>query len=413
MLYLKQIIWTLADMHRQVGTADTPSVTDTERTRRKTTALTDRVVRALPAPSKGNKITYDARPFGFGIRVTAAGNRSFVLNYRFKGRERRITIGEYPTWSVIAARRQAEEYRVDIANGRDPLERRISQRDAPTVQDMWERYTKDYLPKRAKRAQQDQAAMYRKSIGPKLGKKKVADVTFNDCERLHRFLTEDRPIRANRVLEVLRRNFNLAIKWGWVDRNPVSGIEWNPEQRRERYLSHDEIEALLNALDEHHQRTSCDIIRFMLFTGCRRGEALAARWDQFDSDMKIWTKPAATTKQRRAHRVPVSTEATKILSGRRMSSTSEYVFTHQSGEPIKDIKKTWASVTAKAKISNIRLHDLRHTFASIAVSQGQSLPIIGAMLGHTQSQTTLRYAHLYDAVVTKAVEDIAIEICKG
>ena len=101
---------------------------------------------------------------------------------------------------------------------------------------MWERYKRDYLPKLAARSQQDQTSMFRKSILPKLGAKKISDVTFTDCERLHQQLTSDRPIRANRVIEVLRRNFNLAIRWGWIERNPAVGIERNPEVKRERYL---------------------------------------------------------------------------------------------------------------------------------------------------------------------------------
>ncbi|WP_371398395.1 tyrosine-type recombinase/integrase [Fretibacter rubidus] len=249
--------------------------------------------------------------------------------------------------------------------------------------------------------------MFHKSVLPKLGSKKVADVTFSDCERLHRHLTKDRPIRANRVIEVLRRNFNLALRWGWVDRNPAVGIERNPETKRERYLDTDEISRLLDALDNHKQRTSCDAIKFILFTGCRRGEALNARWDQFDQDLQIWTKPAATTKQRRIHRVPVSSAVSGILKERLSSSNSDYIFESKNGNPITDVKKTWASLLVTAKIENARIHDLRHTFASIAVSQGQSLPIIGAMLGHTQTQTTARYAHLYDDPLIKAAEAVS------
>ena len=389
---------------------NTGSSSDTGLTRRKIYRVNDRFVKALKPPAKGNTVHFDDRLKGFGVRITANANVAFFLNYVFKGRERRITLGQYPTWTVLAARKQAEEFKVQIAKGIDPLERRQTAYAAPTVRDMWERYKRDYLPKLAARSQQDQTSMFRKSILPKLGAKKISDVTFTDCERLHQQLTSDRPIRANRVIEVLRRNFNLAIRWGWVDRNPAVGIERNPEVKRERYLDHGEIARLLEALDNHHQRTSCDAIKFMLFTGCRRGEALNSRWDQYDDNLRIWTKPAATTKQKRMHRVPVSSAVTDLLENRRKVSKSEYIFAADTGKPITDVKKSWASIIEEARLENIRLHDLRHTFASVAVSQGQSLPIIGAMLGHTQTQTTARYAHLYDDTLSKAVEAVSLSL---
>lgn len=394
-------------MARRKKSENTERNTDTSRTRRKTHRLTDKLVRELLPPERGNKITYDDRLYGFGIRITKAGNKAFILNYHVKGQERRITIGQYPTWTVLAARKKAEELKLRVSQGFDPLESRITDRNAPTVREMWERYERDYLPKLAKRSRQDQTAMFKKSILPKLGSKKVADVTFSDCERLHRNLTNDRPIRANRVIEVLRRNYNLAIKWGWVDRNPAIGIERNAETKRERYLTKDEINRLLAALEEHHRTTSCDAIKMMLFTGCRRGEALKARWDQFDDELRIWTKPAATTKQRRIHRVPVSSTVTDLLKQRKYRSKSEFVFPGDDGKALTDVKKTWATVVKNAEIKDIRLHDLRHTFASIAVSQGQSLPIIGAILGHTQTQTTARYAHLFDDPLVLATEKVA------
>jgi len=387
-------------------TPDTQHNTDSTRTPFR---VTDRQVKNLKAEAK-SRIHYDEKLRGFGVRVYPSGRKSFVLNYYYKGRERRMVIGSYPEWTVLAARKQAEWFLVEIGKGRDPLEQRNNDRAAPTVQDMFERYEKDYMPKLAPRSAQDQRSMFIKSILPRLGSKKVEDVTFNDCEALHRHLTKDRPLRANRVIEVLRRAFNLAIKWGWLERNPASGIEKNPEHKRERYLSPDEIKRLLIELDRHPQRTSCDAIRFILFTGCRRGEALNATWDQFDSELKIWTKPAATTKQRRLHRVPVSEEVTRLLQDRKTARSSKFIFESSTGRPLVDIKKTWFSVTKVAQIYDVRIHDLRHTFASIAVSSGQSLPIIGAMLGHTQPQTTARYAHLFDTPLLKAAEAVSSSI---
>tara|TARA_R110000851_G_scaffold120337_2_gene248665 strand:- start:2038 stop:3240 length:1203 start_codon:yes stop_codon:yes gene_type:complete len=389
---------------------DTEKNSDTGLTRKKPVRINDGFVKALQKPDKGNRISFDSQLSGFGVRITANGHIAFVQNYMFKGRERRITIGSYPTWSVAAARRRSAEIKYEIARGVDPLEDRSRARHAPTVKEMFDRYERDYMPKLAQRSAQDQRSMFLKSILPRLGSKKVEDVTFNDCEALHRYLSKDRPLRANRVIEVLRRAFNLAVKWGWLERNPASGIEKNQEQKRERYLSADEIKRLLGELDRHRQKTSCDAIRFILFTGCRRGEALNATWDQFDPDLRIWTKQAATTKQRRIHRVPVPQAVTALLQRRRSDTASKFVFESTTGRAITDIKKTWASVTKAANIQNARIHDLRHTYASIAVSQGQTLPVIGALLGHTQPQTTLRYAHLYDEPLMRATELVSLKL---
>ena len=381
---------------------------DTVRTRPEPVRVSDKLVRELQAPARGNRITYDAKLSGFGVRITAAGRRSFILNYYFKGRERRITIGSYPEWTVLAAKKRAEEFKLQIANGVDPLEVRETEFSAPTVRDLFARYDRQNLPKLAPRSAADIRSMFKKIILPRLGAKKVADVTFSDCEALHRAISADRPVRANRVLEVVRRTFNLAITWGWIERNPAARIERNTEHKRARYLSQDEIVRLLAALDEHPQRTSCDALKFMLLTGCRRGEALGARWDQFDPSLRIWTKPAATTKQRREHRVPVSSMVTDLLNSRPRSS--EFVFASADGKALTDIKRTWAAVSAAAGLGKTRMHDLRHTFASIAASQGQSLPVIGAMLGHTQTQTTARYAHLFDDPLLAAAELVGASV---
>lgn len=406
-------------MRGQVIPLNTQNHTDTARTR---VRITDRQVNALLAPTKGNRVTYDDKISGFGVRVTSAGKKAFVLNYRFKGRERRITIGAYPEWTVLAARKRAEEYRLQITNGIDPLEVRQKEYAAPTMRDVFARYDAEYLPKLAERSAADVRSMFKTFILPKIGAKKVEDVTFDDCSAIHRSISIDRPTRANRVHEALRRSLNLAITWGWIDKNPAARVERNSEHKRTRYLSQDEIGRLLEALDSHPQRTSCEAIMFMLLTGCRRGEALGARWDQFDPSLRIWTKPAATTKQRREHRVPVSTRVTDMLKARRDAlsaapvddpmQASPFVFATDQGRALVDVKRTWAAVTKTAGVSDVRMHDLRHTFASLLVSQGQSLPVIGAMLGHTQTQTTARYAHLFDDSLMNAAELVGAAVPK-
>lgn len=383
---------------------------DTVRTQADRLVLTDRIARETKSPLHGNRVVYDARLPGFGMRITAAGVRSFVFNYRVKGRERRITIGQYPVWTVLAARKQAEQLRRDVDLGFDPLEDRNVRRKAPTVRELFQRYEMEHLPTKAPRSAADDRSMWVNDILPALGPRKVCDVTPSDCDALHRKISVDRPTRANRVNEVLRKALNLSMRWGWIDRNPASGVRRNPEPKRHRFLTPEEIGRIVDALGQHPSETSADAILFMLLTGCRKSEALNATWAQFDLDRRIWTKPSAETKQRREHRVPYSLAAAEILERRSVKSAGAHIFPGTFDAPLQDVRKTWQSVCKIAELRDVRLHDLRHTFASLLASSGQSLLVVGELLGHSTAQTTKRYAHLYDGSLRFAAECVSAVI---
>lgn len=374
--------------------------------------LSDKLARELPAPQSGNKITYDSEIRGFGLRVTAKNARGFVLNYRIHGRERRITIGSYPNWTVVAARAEAKDLKRQIDRGNDPLGSRQEARDAATLNELWLRYEKEHIPTKTVRAQADDRSMFHKYILPQLGPStRLHEIRTTDVEQLHRTISEKYPVRANRVLEVVRKAFNLAIKWEWHDENPCIGVSRNQEHKRVRYLFDDEVKRLLTALKSHLETVSADAILFMLLTGARKGEVFNASWGQFNLDIGEWVKPASHTKQNREHRVILSTPAKDMLKDIRKTSEGDYVFPGKTADrPLQDVKRTWKSICNTAKIENCRLHDLRHSFASILVSNGASLPVIGAMLGHSQPNTTARYAHLMDKPLREAAEQAAKSI---
>lgn len=371
--------------------------------------LTDTIVKALPVPAKGSKIEYDTEVKLFGCRVTAKGARSFILGYRTRaGRERRYTIGQYPDWKTGAARTEAAEWKRRIRNGEDPLADLEAERAAPTVADLCTRYEAEHLPKKRARAGRDDRQMIARHILPALKHKQVAGVTFSDVDGLHRKLTAaGTPIRANRVAALLSKMFSLAIKWGWRADNPARGIERNQENKRHRYLTGEELGRLTLALAKHSDQQGANIIRLLLLTGARSGEVMAARWADLDLTAGVWTKPGATTKQKTDHRVPLSGPARQMLRDLWENGTvdAEFVFDVGGGHR-KDIRRSWERLCEAAEIRGARIHDLRHTYASVLASAGLSLPVIGALLGHTQASTTHRYAHLFDDPLRAATERV-------
>ena len=365
----------------------------------------------------GNRIKYDARnpkgndwTPGLGLRVTAGGHRSFIFNYRTKsGRARRLTIGSPPAWSIGAAREEARSLKRLVDQGHDPLAGLKADRDAPTVSDLCQRFEDEYIPKKREATQTEYKSMMKNKIKPELGSLKVSDVTYSDVDRLHRKLTKlGHPYRANRTIAVLSKMFSLAIKWQYRSDNPAKGIERNQEQKRERYLSGDELVRLSKALAKHKEKNTANIIRLLLLTGARSGEMMAARWNDFDLENGVWTKPGSTTKQKTFHRVPLSAPARQILSVMRKDAKddAEFLFAGRGSAHRVDLKKAWPAICKAAGLSNARVHDLRHTYASILASAGQSLPIIGALLGHSQPATTARYAHLLDDPLRQATERV-------
>jgi integrase len=372
--------------------------------------LTDRMVKSLPAPTgKNQALTYDSEVVGFGCRVTAAGTRSFVIDYRTKsGRARRYTIGRAGAWSVGAARAEAKELKKAIDRGDDPQAEVRADREAPAVADMAARFKEDHLPKKRASTQESYGILIDNLILPKLRHLKVAEVTFADVDSLHRRITKDNetPYQANRAVAVLSRMFNLAIRWGWRTDNPAKGIERNQEVKRDRYLSADELKRLTEALAECKDQQGANIIRLLLLTGARRGEATGMRWAHLDLENGVWTKPGATTKQATLHRVPLSAPARQLLDGlrRKAEEDAEFVFPSRAGGHRVDIKKTWFALCKASGIIGAKVHDLRHSYASVLVSAGWSLPIIGRLLGHTQPATTARYSHLQDDPLRIATE---------
>jgi integrase len=378
-------------------------------------------VRTVETPESGG-VTYwdnDPKVIGFGVRVYAGGGRSFFVNYRIDGRERRFTIGAFPRWSVTAARERAKELRTEIDRGHDPAGQKGDRRDAPTIQDLIDRYVDEHLPRKsgAESRIEDEKKMLAE-IGGLLGKHtKVADMHGGDIKDMHRRITESgRPVRANRIMAIASKAFSLSLvpmsgeNTPWrnaAQGNPCKGIERNHEEGRERFFSQPELAAISDALAQY-PGVAADCVRLIMLTGCRPAEAMRAEWPEFDKEPGYWIKPSAHTKQRKVHRLPLSPPAIELIERLRKTRKGNWVFPGDiAGEPLKALWHVWHFVRRQTGLgADARLYDLRHTFASVGAGGGLGLPIIGRLLGHTQSRTTQRYAHLADDPLREAADKI-------
>jgi integrase len=406
--------------------------------------LTKDLVESEPAPEKGTTLVYDDQVKGFGLRVFTAtdrhprGARAFFLNYILNGIERRYTIGRYPDWSVVAAREEARALRKRVDRGEDITAEKRARETAATVKDLADRYM-EHLADRPIKTQKDcrrhtdaYIVPFRPTTrSPKMGDRLVTDIHAGDVEALHRHITKaGHAVTANRVLATLSAMFTLSMKpkageaKAWRSSglgNPCKGVARNREDGRERFFSEGEIAAISDALNEYSSmernnplnarsaRASANLIRFVMLTGCRPGEAKMARWEEVDKEPGFWIKPSAHTKQKRTHKLALSPPALEFLDRLRAKRVEGEVWIfpgQKSGQHLVQYQPCWQFVRKRVRLSGDRAYDLRHSFASFGAAGGLSLEIIGRLLGHTRHSTTQRYAHLADEAMKAAAAKI-------
>ena len=379
--------------------------------------ITKRSVDALRIGTDGAEtVLWDTELRGFGVRVQRGGTKSYILHYRAGfGRGaplRKWTIGKHGSpWTPDTARAEARRLLGLVKTGGDPAADKSKSKGAPTIAELAERFLSEHA--RAKRKAStafEYERLLNRVVLPALGKRRVGDVTKADISKLHHDLREA-PYQANRALGALSKMFSLAEAWGLrpENSNPCRHIEKFKERKRERMLSPAELARLGDALAAYHGSPYVvAAIKLLVFTGARRNEVLGLRWDWIDLDRGEARLPDSKSGAKTLHLPPPALQVLAELP--RLQGNPHVIVGQKTGSAMVDIEKRWRAIRAAAGLDDVRIHDLRHAFASIAASRGMGLPIIGKMLGHTQAATTHRYAHLAADPVKAAAAAVAGEI---
>jgi integrase len=335
-----------------------------------------------------------------GLQLERLGDAKGKWRMRFrdpKGRRCCLTIGDAPTLSLAEARSLAEGLRRQVSLGINPAEEKTAQGHVPTFAEFIEQ---QYMPhvKAYKKSWETDVSLLKNHLLPRFGKRYMDEITRQDIVKMHsdRKASGAAAGSANRLLIMMRYIFNLAIRWevAGIKDNPTKNVPLMPENnKKERYLSEDEARRLYEAVCKSDNTMLQYIVPMLILTGARKREALDAKWEDFDFERRLWRIP--TTKLGKPRHAPLSDGVLSLLSTMPRNLKSDYVFANpKTNKPFVSIFCSWDTARRKAGLADVRVHDLRHSFASLLINSGRSLYEVQKLLGHTQIKTTQRYAHL-------------------
>lgn len=411
--------------------------------------LTTKIIEEFDNKGK-DTILWDVSPKGFGVRFYAKGKIAFIVQTRIgSGRGakiRKLTIGTYPTIGVAFARKEALTAIAEMQSGTDLVEEereRIAAEAAARAAELTvSEVCANWLETDAKRSRmrgprfgtlrdpknvQFNAYQIKRHIDPTIGGIKITELTSKDVARMRDDISAGKTAAdvktkkhgrarvtggegtAGKVVRTLKTILSYAVREELIDKNPASGVRIAPSRKIERYLTQEEqarLEKVLSLMEkESKYQKGCAIIRVLMLTGCRRNEIESLKWSEVDFERGFVSFEKSKTG---AKVIPFSKAALDIIEAQPRLLSCDYVFPSlKINDWYKGLQKVWYEVRRQAKIEDVRLHDLRHNFASILASNGASLPMIGAMLGHTQAETTARYAHLTNHTLSNLAEQAA------
>lgn len=341
------------------------------------------------------------------VRATSAGQGTYYLRYKDPSSKTcHQRIGKTNELSLAEARKQAKTLKAEIALDAHPRGEEKARKAAITYSEFFEQHYLPYVQPR-KRSWAKDAEMFRLRIQAVFGNQRLNQINRQQIQTFHTSLKAEglAASSANHYVKLLKHSLNLAIDWNMLDTNPAVRVPlFHEDNKIENYLNDEEVERLLSVLRTDENRTVCQIVLYLLVTGARLNEALSAKWEHIDRERRVWRILAGNSKSKRMRSVPLNDSALAILHQRETQGTFEHVFINrQTGLPYTDIHKVWDRLRRKAELPHVRIHDLRHQYASFLVNSGRTLYEVQAILGHSDPSVTQRYAHLS----TRSLQDAA------
>lgn len=368
--------------------------------------------RAVDAMAFGkDTVVWDRRLTGFGVRVYPTGGKVYIAHARGPDGPKRVKVGRHGVLNADEARQRAALIIARIKAGEEPAPEPVAAA-GPTVAEVAERFRRDHIAVRLKETSAKRLeGVIRGHILPAFGRRPMAGIGRKDVLALHQRMS-DTPNQANRVLRTLSLMYALALDWGLLPagHNPCTGIKKYPDKRRERFLTDAEFERLGVVLREAEKSggaslSSITAIRLLLLTGCRKSEILTLQWEHVDLPGAQLRLPDTKTGARTIALPRAAVEVLETIP--RVPGNPWVVAGRNPGTHLKGLDVGWRTLRKRARLKDVRIHDLRHSYASRALALGESLPMIGKLLGHKQVETTARYAHLADDSLHASAERIA------
>jgi len=389
--------------------------------------ITKRIVDAAK-PSKRDSFIWDAEAKGFGLKVTPAGNKIYILQYCFGGTVSRYTIGKQGSpWTPNKARDEAGRLLGMVKDGKNPAALRSAEKAEKTVAALCDLYLAEGCETKKPSTLATDKGRIERHIKPLLGKKRVKDITQNDIRRFMkdvasgktkadektgrhgRAIVKGGKGTASRTVGLLGGIFSFAVGEGMRPDNPVRGVKRYADRKGDRYLTPNEMatlgETLTTAEGEGENVTAIAAIRLLILTGCRKSEILTVQWEHVDFERAFLLLPDSKTGEKI---IPLGAPALELLASLPRIEGNPYVLPgEKEKQHLVGLPRVWERIKKRAKLQDVRLHDLRHSFASVGAGAGMGLPIVGKLLGHRDPKTTARYAHIGDDPAKAAADRIS------
>lgn len=395
--------------------------------------ITKRVVDALKADGL-DRFLWDSDVLGFGLRISPIGKLVYILQYRFEGRQRRFKIGPHGSpWTPETARSEAQSLLGKIVDGIDPQQEKISERKELTLVDLSEIYLTETLFTAKESSIQQARNNIENHINPLLGRRRVSKIERSDIEQMLRDIAGGKTARsvkkghrrlsrvrggkgaANQCVTTISAMLGVAVERKMRTDNPAIGVRKFPGKRMERFLSPAELARLGEALSAAaslgvESQYAIAALRLLVLTGCRKNEILKLKHSYVDRYHRCLRLPDSKTGAKVVH---LGGPAMRIIAMVPTVEGNPYLLPgKKDGTHVTDLQSVWVRIRKTAGLEDVRIHDLRHSFASIGAATGDSMLIIGALLGHRSAKTTERYTHLSDHPLKSAVERISDEIAR-